>query len=69
MGQEQSKPESLWTADQVAAYLNVHVQTVYVKAASGDIPSLKIGRGLRFRPSEVEAWLDAQQTTDNEVRG
>ena len=61
MVRDQDKPEPLWTADQVALYLGVHVQTVYSKASSGDIPSLKIGRALRFRPSAVEEWLEAQQ--------
>ena len=60
MDENRDKPEPLWTADQVAAYVGVHVQTVYSKAASGEIVSLKVGRGLRFRPSDIEEWLEAQ---------
>ena len=61
MVQDRDNPEPLWTAEQVASYLGLHIQTVYQKAASGDMPSLKIGRGLRFRPSAIERWLEAQQ--------
>ena len=61
MDESRDKPEPLWTAEQVASYVGVHVQTVYSKAASGEIGSLKIGRGLRFRPSDIEVWLEAQQ--------
>ncbi len=45
----------LWTADDVAAYLGWHPQTVYRKARAGEIPSVKVGRALRFRPEEIEA--------------
>ena len=30
---------------------------LYAKAAAGEIPHLKLGKYLRFRLSEVEAWL------------
>ncbi len=30
---------------------------LYAKAAAGEIPHLKVGKYLRFRLSEVEAWL------------
>ena len=60
MGGNQDKPEPLWTAEEVGTYVGIHVQTVYSKAASGEIASLKIGRGLRFRPSAVEGWLEAE---------
>lgn len=52
--------EGLWTADEVAAFVGLHVQTIYEKARLGEIPSLKIGRVLRFRPSEIQAWVNAQ---------
>jgi excisionase family DNA binding protein len=30
---------------------------IYAKAAAGEIPHLKVGKYLRFRLTEVEAWL------------
>lgn len=52
--------DRLWTADEVADFLGLHVQTVYSKAQAGEIPSFKIGSKRRFRRSEIEAWVDAQ---------
>ena len=35
--------------------------TIYKKAASGEIPGrIKLGFSLRFKESEIEAWLKAQ---------
>ena len=55
-----NEPERLWTAEDVAAFLGLHPQTVYAKSRAGEIPSHKIGRSLRFRPSEVQAWVEEQ---------
>lgn len=45
--------------------------TIYKKAAAGQIPGrIKLGRSLRFRRSEVEAWLfeTAQQPESQPIR-
>jgi excisionase family DNA binding protein len=34
---------------------------IYSQAAAKKIPYLKLGKYLRFRWSEVEAWLEAQR--------
>lgn len=54
--------EKLLNVSQVAALLGgCHVQTVYRMAASGAIPSLKIG-GMwrRFRPADVAAFVESR---------
>lgn len=63
--------EGLWTADQVAAYVGLHPQTVYAKARAGEIPSLKIGRALRFRPAEIDQWVEdsAERVATNGTAG
>lgn len=58
---ERNEPEPLWTVEEVAVFLGVHVQTVYEKSRLGEIPSIKIGSRLRFRPAEIQAWVDAQK--------
>lgn len=58
--QRNDGPERLWTAEEVATLLGLHVQTVYEKAKAGEIPSLKLGAIRRFRPSEIQAWIDAK---------
>ncbi|MBK6910966.1 MAG: helix-turn-helix domain-containing protein [bacterium] len=46
--------ESLWTVDDVAAYLRVAVQSVYRWASQNKIPCRKVGGSLRFEPEEVK---------------
>ena len=45
------------TVLEVAQYLRVNPQTVYRKAKAGQLPAVRIGRAIRFRRSELEAWF------------
>ncbi len=47
----------LLTVQQVAELLQVKTSWVYIASAQGQLPSLKIGRHLRFRPSDLSAYL------------
>jgi len=49
--------ERMLTVRQLASALGVHPNWVYERAASGELPSYKIGGARRFLPSEVAAWL------------
>jgi excisionase family DNA binding protein len=49
--------ESMMTARQVAELLGVHENWVYDQAASGELPSYKIGGARRFDPQEVRGWI------------
>lgn len=53
--------ESLLTARQVAELLGVHENWVYDQAASGALPSYKIGGARRFEPEELREWIRAQR--------
>ncbi|GAA1242742.1 helix-turn-helix transcriptional regulator [Oryzihumus leptocrescens] len=51
--------EPLWTPQDVAAFLNVPAKTVYEwRCKDYGPPGRRVGRHLRYRPSEVIAWLD-----------
>jgi excisionase family DNA binding protein len=50
--------ETLLDVNDVAMRLKVRVRYVYRLVAERRIPFLKIGHHLRFRRSELEAWLD-----------
>lgn len=50
--------ERLWGVAEVAAFLKVSKDWVYRRAASGDLPSKKVGSLLRFARSEVVDWCD-----------
>lgn len=53
--------ENLWKVEEVAEYLRMSPNTIYDKVHSKTIPFLKIGRLVRFRPNEIEKWLNKQQ--------
>ncbi|MFF7313392.1 helix-turn-helix domain-containing protein [Streptomyces sp. NPDC008137] len=56
---------ALATPAEVAAYLGVPAKTLYQWKYRGTGPNVhKVGRHLRYRWSEVDAWLNAQATYD-----
>ena len=53
--------ESLLTAQDVAARLGVCLNTVYRLASKGDgLRAYKVGRCIRFKAEDVDAYLEAQ---------
>lgn len=50
----------LWEPEQCAAYLNMSVCWVYRWAAKGKLPHRKMGKALRFDPTEVAEWVKTQ---------
>ncbi|MEU2308912.1 helix-turn-helix transcriptional regulator [Streptomyces misionensis] len=56
---------SLATPVEVAAYLGVPVKTLYQWKYRGIGPNVhKVGRHLRYRWPEVDAWVNAQSAYD-----
>jgi excisionase family DNA binding protein len=53
--------ETYWNVDDVAAALKVSVQTVYRYVMNDDIPFHKLNRAVRFKPSEIESWLESKR--------
>ena len=49
--------ESMMTVRQVAELLGVHENWVYDQAASGELPSYKLGGTRRFDPDELRGWI------------
>jgi excisionase family DNA binding protein len=49
--------ESMMTVRQVAELLGVHENWVYDQAASGELPSYKIGGTRRFDADELRHWI------------
>ena len=59
--QRPAAAEPLLTARQVADRLGVSVEWTLRHYRSGELPGFRIGRNVRpvrFRWSEIEAWLD-----------
>jgi excisionase family DNA binding protein len=57
--------ESMMTARQVAELLGVHENWVYDQAASGELPSYKIGGTRRFDADELRSWIAQHRTPGN----
>lgn len=55
-------PETFLTAPEVAELLRVSKMTVYRLIQSGDIPANRIGRSLRVRERDLDAFLRDTET-------
>lgn len=51
------------TTEEVPAYLQVNLRTVYRLIKAGKIPAVRVGRQWRFRKRDIDAWLEGQRTT------
>ncbi|MCI0420968.1 MAG: response regulator [Acidobacteria bacterium] len=61
--------DSLITVKEVADYLKLKEQTVYLLARQNKIPSLKVGGSLRFKKSQMDNWLaTTPKTSGQETR-
>lgn len=50
--------DALLTAQEVAAVLQVSVDSVYSYARTGRLPRVRLDRAVRFRPADVRAFID-----------
>ena len=49
------------TLEELHSYLKIPKPTLYALAQGGRIPAAKVGKHWRFRRSEIDGWLKAQQ--------
>lgn len=52
----------LLTSDEVAARLRLDVATVRRMTLRGELPGYRVGRGYRYAPSAVAAYLAGRST-------
>ena len=54
--------QRLWTLEETASYLQVPPATLYAWRQKGTgPPGIRVGKYVRYRPADVDTWLDAQQ--------
>ena len=54
-------PERLQSPQEVADYLGIPLATLYAMNSKGTAPRrLSVGRHVRYRREDVEAWLEAR---------
>ena len=49
------------TLEELHSYLKIPKPTLYGLAQSGRIPAAKVGKHWRFRRTDIDEWLKAQQ--------
>lgn len=60
---DERSSENLLNVPEVAERLGMSPGTIYHMVSEGRIPSVHLSkRCVRFRPSEIEKWLDKQTT-------
>lgn len=58
---ETAVPKVVFTLKEVAAYLNVHPDTVRRYVKRGELPAFKIGTDWRFNRESIDLWRKAQE--------
>jgi excisionase family DNA binding protein len=58
------RDEQLMSIREVAEFLQLNQTTVYAWAQQGILPGYKLGRTWRFRPSELDAWLEERRNAE-----
>lgn len=56
----------LWTSRQAAKALAISERKLWDLTDTGAIPCVRIGRAVRYDPSDIRAWIDAQKRNGRE---
>jgi len=68
MTPRQHAMERLLTPKQLSDLLQVRPSTVYEWAHMGFVPHVKLGKCLRFKPKEIERWMQARSQHGRKTR-
>jgi len=49
------------TLNEVSEYLNIKEKTLYAMVSSAYIPHYRIGRLIRFKKEEIDAWMETRK--------
>lgn len=53
--------DTYWTIADVSRFLKVKVKTLYALVSSGDIPHYRVGRLIRFKKEDIDAWMESNR--------
>jgi len=59
--------ESLQSAESIAVLLGTSPHRVYQLARAGQLPSVRLGRSVRFSPPAIRAWIEAGGTAGGQA--
>lgn len=63
-----SHPSPLLKREEVAELLNVSLRHVDTLVSTGELSPVRIGRAVRFRPEEVESFIEESTENGNSRR-
>jgi excisionase family DNA binding protein len=55
------------TIKELSEYLKLNEKTAYRLASEGKIPGFKVGGSWRFRKSEIDRWIIAQEQKEDKA--
>lgn len=62
-----SNLEERWVSlEEIAKYLGVSKDTIYLWISNKELPAYKIGRLWKFKISEIDEWVKSGKAADNE---
>jgi nitrogen PTS system EIIA component len=56
--------DDIMTLEEVARYLKLKPQTIYIWAQNKKIPAAKLGKEWRFRKSIIDKWFNTHISGD-----
>ena len=59
--------ESYMTANDVAAFVKLSLQTIRRLTMKKEIPFHKINRSVRYKPVEIQAWVEKKEHDSKEA--
>jgi len=57
--------DTVFTVQEVAAYLRMQPVTIYKHAKAGKLPCFKVGANWRFKKSTIDRWIADQEDKEN----
>ena len=56
--------DTVFTVQELAAYLRMQPVTIYKHAKAGKLPCFKVGANWRFKKSTIDRWIAEQEEHD-----
>ena len=63
---ESIKEERLLKAEDLASILNISLGFAYQLMKRGDVPTVRLGRAVRVRPSDLEDYMHSRIHSQND---
>ena len=57
--------DTVFTVQELAAYLRMKPVTIYKHAKAGKLPCFKVGANWRFKKSTIDRWIAEQEECES----